>query len=131
MNPVVLYDGDCGLCSKSVRWLIDHDPGHTLRYAPLQGETAAQLRTEHPSIPQTIDTVVFVDHGRVYLRTKALFRVTRYLTSPWRWAWHLRWIPAFLLDLGYRVVAKARYRIWGKNDACDLPAPAERALFLP
>ena len=130
MPPIVLYDGVCGLCSSAVRWLIDHDRERILRYAPLQGETAAALRAQHPRIPEGIDTVVLVDDGKVYLRSKAFLYISRYLTRPWRWGWYLRWFPGFLLDLGYRLVARVRYRIWGKKESCELPAPEQRALFL-
>ncbi len=132
MQPerVVLYDGECGLCSKSVRFLIKRDRDGVLQFAPLQGDTAAGLRAAYPEIPQTVESVVLVDGGRVHLRSKAFLYVSRYLTRPWRWGWYLRWFPAFLLDLPYRLVARLRYRIWGKVDACELPAPAERARFL-
>ena len=127
---IVLYDGVCGLCDRSVRWLIRHDRAHTLRFAPLQGDTAAQLRLEHPEIPRDIETVVLVENGRVYLRSKAFLHVSKYLDRPWRWLHAFRWFPAFLLDPLYRLVASVRYRIWGKKDVCELPAPDERALFL-
>jgi predicted DCC family thiol-disulfide oxidoreductase YuxK len=127
---LVLYDGVCGLCSRAVRFLVARDRHRALRYAPLQGETAARLRAQHPAIPQTLESVVLVEDGRVYLRSKALLRTARHLTAPWRWAWHLRWLPAPLLDLGYRLVARVRYRVWGRTDACTLPAPDQRALFL-
>jgi predicted DCC family thiol-disulfide oxidoreductase YuxK len=129
--PIVLYDGVCGLCSKTVRFLIRRDREGVLRFAPLQGETAARLREVHPEIPRTLESVVLVEDGRAWLRSKAFLRGARYLTRPWRWAWYLRWMPGFLLDLGYRVIAAVRYRIWGKKDTCEIPAPEERARFLP
>lgn len=129
-GPIVLYDGVCGLCQRSVQFLLARDR-RQLWYAPLQGETAAALRAIHPEIPATLESVVLVDDGRVYLRSKAFLHVARYLTAPWRWAYHLRWLPAFLLDLGYRLVARVRYRIWGKYDACRLPTSDERAQLLP
>jgi predicted DCC family thiol-disulfide oxidoreductase YuxK len=129
-GPIVLYDGVCGLCQRSVQFLLARDR-RQLWYAPLQGETAAALRAIHPEIPATLESVVLVDDGRVYLRSKAFLHVARYLTAPWRWAYHLRWLPAFLLDLGYRLVARVRYRIWGKYDACRLPSADERAQLLP
>jgi predicted DCC family thiol-disulfide oxidoreductase YuxK len=128
---IVLYDGVCGLCSRSVKFLVKRDRARVLRYAPLQGETAAALRAQYPQIPEELSTVVLVDDGRVHLRSKAFLYVSRYLTRPWRWGYAFRWFPAFLADLGYRVVAHFRYRIWGKKDACEIPAPEERALFLP
>ena len=130
MEPIVLYDGTCGLCSKSVRWLLAHERDHELRFAPLQGETAAALRARFPEIPETLESVVLVDGGRTRMRSKAFLYAARHLRAPWRWSYRLRWFPAFLLDLGYRVIAKLRHRIWGRVDLCELPAPEHRARFL-
>lgn len=129
-GPVVLYDGECGLCHRSVQFLLARD-GRQLWYAPLQGETAAKLRARYPQIPNTLESVVLVDQERVFLRSKAFFYVARYLTRPWRWAYHLRWLPAVVLDLGYRFVARIRYRVWGRYDACRRPTADERAQLLP
>ena len=129
-GPVVLYDGECGLCHRSVKFLLARDRGR-LWYAPLQGETAAALRTRHPEIPQTLESVVLVDDDRVFLRSKAFLYGAKYLTRPWRWAYHVRWLPAFLLDLGYRLVARIRYRVWGKFDTCRRPTDDQRAHLLP
>jgi predicted DCC family thiol-disulfide oxidoreductase YuxK len=129
-GPIVLYDGECGLCNRSVKFLIKRDGGQ-LYYAPLQGETAAALRTQHPEIPTTLESVVLVDGGKVRLRSKAFLYGAKFLTAPWRWAYYLRWLPAFLLDLGYRVIARVRYRVWGKYDTCQLPTTDERAKLLP
>lgn len=129
-GPVILYDGECGLCNRSVKFLLARDGGQ-LWYAPLQGETAQALRARHPQIPRTLESVVLVDHDRVFLRSKAFLYGAKYLTRPWRWAYALRWLPAFLLDLGYRVIARIRYRVWGKYDTCRLPTTDERAKLLP
>lgn len=129
-GPVVLYDGECGLCHRSVKFLLARDR-QELWYAPLQGETAARLRAAHPEIPTTLESVVLVDGGRVHLRSKAFLYGARYLTRPWRWAYHVRWLPALLLDLPYRVIARIRYRVWGRFDACTMPTTAQRAHLLP
>lgn len=129
--PVVLYDGTCGLCSASVRWILHHERDHELVFAPLQGETAAELRTRYPRIPRTLESVVLVEGEHAHLRSKAFLYVARHLRAPWRWGYAFRWLPAFLLDLGYRVIARIRYRIWGRVDECELPAPEHRGRFLP
>ncbi len=128
--PVILYDGTCGLCHRSVQWILRHERDHELAFAPLQGETAAELRAQHGEIPETLESVVLVEDGRVRLRSKAFLYSARHLRAPWRWAYALRWLPAFVLDLGYRVIAAIRYRVWGRVDACDLPSPEHRARFL-
>ncbi|HTL33277.1 MAG TPA: DCC1-like thiol-disulfide oxidoreductase family protein [Kofleriaceae bacterium] len=130
-KPIVLYDGTCGLCHKSVKWILRHEADHDIQFAPLQGPTAADLRTKHPEIPQNVDTVVLVEGGRARLRSKAFMYVSRHLRRPWRWGYGFRWMPGFLLDLGYRFIAAIRYRIWGRADMCDLPSPEHRVRFLP
>jgi predicted DCC family thiol-disulfide oxidoreductase YuxK len=128
--PILLYDGVCGLCARSVRFILRHERDHDLQFAPLQGDTAAALRAQHPRIPTQLSTVVLVADGRVHLRSKAFFYSARHLRAPWRWLHAFRWIPGFLPDIGYRIVAALRYRIFGKKDQCEIPAPDERARFL-
>ena len=128
--PILLYDGVCGLCARSVRWILRHERDHALQFAPLQGETAAALRERFPRIPTVLSTVVLVDGDRVHVRSKAFLYAARHLRAPWRWLYAMRWIPGFLPDLGYRVVAALRYRLFGKKDSCEIPAPDQRARFL-
>jgi predicted DCC family thiol-disulfide oxidoreductase YuxK len=72
---------------------------------------------------------VLVVDGRAHLRSKAFLHAARHLRAPWRWGYGLRWLPGFALDLGYRLIARLRYRIWGRADLCELPAPEVRARF--
>ena len=132
---LVLYDGVCGLCDKSVQWLLDKDEAGALRFAPLQGETAQAILARHPEVPEGLDSVLFVEREggeeRVRWRSRAIFHICRHLTGGWRALSWFRFLPAFLTDLGYRLIAKIRYRIWGKLDQCRAPTPDERARFLP
>jgi len=110
---LVLFDGVCGFCDRAVRWLLARDPDGRLRFAPLQGETAAALRARHPEIPDEADTVVYVEAiegvERVFLRSEAVFRLVAQLRGPWRRLAWLRWIPRPITDLGYRLFARARF----------------------
>jgi predicted DCC family thiol-disulfide oxidoreductase YuxK len=130
-GPLVLYDGDCGLCARSVRFILEHERDHQIVFAPLQGPTAALARQRHPRIPQSVDSVVYISDGRAHLRSKAMLHAATHLRAPWRWGHALRWVPGFLLDLAYRVVAAVRYRIWGHADACRMATPEQRPRFLP
>lgn len=129
-RTLVFYDGECGLCQKSVQWLLDHDGAGRLRFAPLQGSTAADALGERAELAG-VDSIVFLEQERLYLRSRAVFQIASYLDPGWRWLRHFRILPAFLTDLGYRFVAKIRYRVWGKADVCRIPTPQERARFLP
>ena len=128
---IVLYDGVCGFCNGSVQWLIAHDRRHRLRYAALQGEAASALRARHPEIPDELDTIAFVEHERVWLRSSAVFRVLRELPAPWRWISLLRWLlPRAVWDVAYRAFARRRYRWFGRLEACPIPSAEVRARFL-
>ena len=108
---IVLYDGVCGFCNGSVRWLSARDRAGRLHYAPLQGETAAALRARHPEIPTALETIAFVEEDRVSLQSAAVFRVLRELGPPWRWIAAVRWLlPRALWDAAYRAFARRRYR---------------------
>jgi predicted DCC family thiol-disulfide oxidoreductase YuxK len=128
---LVLYDGECGLCDRSVQWLLRHDPQGRLRYAPLQGPTARAFveRTD------VYDTIVFVEKGddgavRVSRRSRGAFRILSRLGGVWRVISWLRILPAALTDVAYRFVAARRIRWFGRVDACRLPDPSVRARFL-
>lgn len=135
-GPIVLYDGECGVCDASVSWLLAHDPEGRLRYAPLQGDTAAELRARHPELPVDLDSVVFVEPlpgggERLSWRSEALFRIARGLPGAWRGLSWLAVLPRALTDLGYRAFASIRYRVAGRKEACRVPTVAERRRFLP
>lgn len=132
---LVLFDGVCGFCDRLVRALVRADPERRLRYAPLQGDTAAALRIRHPEIPDSIDTLVYVESDasgeRVFLYSSGIFRIAAQLRGPLRWFSWLRILPRPLADTAYRLFLRHRYRIFGRLDECRLPDAAERELFLP
>lgn len=143
---IIFYDGVCGLCNKTVRLLVRLDRDRKFRYAPLQGELGSALRAERDAVPEgldsgaepptapkelaPLDSFVYLEEGRAYLRSRALVRAARQLRYPWKLASWLWIIPWPLTDLVYRLVAKLRYRIWGKYDECRIPTPEERELFI-
>ena len=131
VEPLLLYDGVCGLCHRTVGFLLKVDAEGKFSFAPLQGETAARARAMYPTIPEGLDSVVLIDQGRVYLRSRAFTMGARHLGYPWRIGYLGRFFPAFLMDLLYRFVARIRYRVWGKYDVCQIPSPEERARVLP
>lgn len=135
VRALVLYDGVCGLCDHTVQWLLDHDPEGRLHFAPLQGETAAQIRLRHPELPADLDSVILVERAaqteRLWWHSRAVFRLAGHIGGWYRPLAALVWLPSALGDLGYRIVAKLRYRLFGTLEACRLPKPEERARFLP
>lgn len=134
VDHLVLYDGTCGFCDASIQWLLDHDTRRRFHFAPLQGEQAARLRRAHPELPVDLDSVLLVERSAqgsvVCSRSTAVLSICRQLPAPWSWLAVFSVLPRVLRDAGYGLVARSRYRIWGRVDACRLPDPATAARFL-
>ena len=126
---VAFFDGVCNLCSGAVNFLLDRDRAGRLRFAPLQGPTFAQLRQAHPEL-DGVDSFVLWEGARVHTRSTAALRSLMALGGVWRLAAAGLLIPRFLRDAAYDLVARRRYRWFGRQDSCRLPTPELRARFL-
>jgi len=130
----VLFDGVCGFCDRTIRWLVERDPEGRLCFAPLQGDAADALRQRHPEIPKGIDSLVYIDASdgaeRIYLRSEAILRVWAVVDPANPWLRVLRRLPRRLADLAYAIFVRLRYRIFGRLAACRVPTPAERSRFI-
>jgi len=123
-NIILFYDGECGVCNRLVRWILDRDTSHRFRFAPLQGETAAK------KIPfrVNLDTVVLSDNGNHYIKSTAILRALGYLPFPWPVVSLFRFVPRFIRDWAYDTFAKRRHNF--AMAQCRLLTPEERPLFL-
>ncbi len=129
-NPILFYDGNCGLCAASVRWCLDRDRTGLLRFAPLQGDTYASL--DIPGKPTDLDTMVLFDDGRLHVRSDAALRSMKLVGGPWSALAALGgFFPRFLRDAVYNSIARRRLAWFGPSDSCKLPTPSERQRFLP
>lgn len=131
-NGIVFYDGVCGLCDRSVRFLLQRDRRATLRFAPLQGDTACA----RSDLPAELRSVVFIlrpntPEEQIYFRSDAALRLLDHVGGGWRIVSWLRLIPRPIRDAVYDFIASRRYRWFGKFDACRIPPPEWRARFLP
>jgi predicted DCC family thiol-disulfide oxidoreductase YuxK len=136
MGGIILYDGVCGLCNGFVAFVWPRDRQRRFRFAPLQGATARAILARHGRDADALDTViVVVDPGgpreRLLDRSPAGLYVLAGLGGGWRVvATLLGWLPRPLLDLAYRVLARNRYRLFGRLDACPVPGPEHRERFI-
>lgn len=136
MGGIILYDGVCGLCNRFVAFVWPRDTRRRFRFAPLQGATARAILARHGRDATDLDTVfVVVDPGtpseRLLARSAAGLYVLAGLGGGWRLlAAVLRMLPRALLDPAYRLVARNRYRLFGRLDTCAVPGPEHRERFL-
>jgi predicted DCC family thiol-disulfide oxidoreductase YuxK len=134
-NPIVLYDGVCGLCNRLVQFILKHDKRDYFRFASLQSEFASALLQKHGRDPRDLDTVyVVVDYAqpaeRLLARSDAILFLLRQLGGIWKLAALGKILPRIIRDGIYKLVARNRYRVFGKYDSCMLPEPKDRAKFL-
>lgn len=134
-SPVLLYDGVCGFCDGTVRFILARDAGGPMRFAPLQGEFAAVLLRNEPRL-RSMDSLLLVstdNHGvrRIAVRSDAALGIAGYLGGPWALAARIaRLVPRPLRNAAYDLFARFRYRLFGRFDACILPAPDVRDRFI-
>jgi predicted DCC family thiol-disulfide oxidoreductase YuxK len=135
-NPIILYDGVCGLCNRLVQFLLKHDKQGRLRFAALQSDFAEKVLGRHGIDAKDLDTVQVIENyeqpgERVLQRSNAILRAGRELGGLWGASSSIaKIIPRPLRDLVYRFVATNRYRMFGKYDTCMLPDPDQRSRFL-
>lgn len=128
-HPVLFFDGVCNLCNGFIDFLVRRDRKRQLRFAPLQGRAASFALPAHDA-QADFDSVILVDGGLIYTRSTAALRSIAKLGGVWSGAKALLWIPTPIRDGVYRLIAKNRYRWFGRKDTCRLPSKEERALFL-
>ncbi len=130
LGPVLLYDGECGLCTRSVQFVLDHNGADDISFAALQSSIAAELCEPYGIDPTDLTSLVFIDAGKAYRMSDSTARIASHLDWPWRVGSNLRFIPRVVRDAGYRLVARHRLRLGFSKDACRLPTTEERARFL-
>jgi predicted DCC family thiol-disulfide oxidoreductase YuxK len=129
-HAIILFDGICNFCNRSVNWIIRHDPGGYFRFAPLQSEAGARLQEEFGLDASALDTLVLIEGGRTYVKSTAALRIVRRARSPWRVLYALIVVPPPVRDYAYDSFARRRYRWFGKRDECMAPSTAVRERFL-
>ena len=126
--PVLLFDGVCNLCNGVVQFVLAHDPQGRVHFASQQSAYGQRTMLERGL--SGIEGVVLLEGERVYTHSDAALRLISYLPAPLSWLSGLRVIPKGLREIVYRFIARNRYRLFGKREACVMPRPEWKARFL-
>jgi len=131
---VIFYDGVCGFCARTVRFVLRHDPAGRFRFAPLQSGYAAAALARHGRAASDLDTVALLlapdsAEERLLARSDAVLAILDGLGGAWKLLALARWLPRGLRDAGYDAFARRRYRWFGRFDECPIPSPELRARF--
>ncbi len=130
MNRIILFDGFCNLCNRSVQFIIKHDRLEAFKFASLQSESGNALLRKHDLLSNNIDSIVFIRDNRFYLKSTAVLYILKDLRGGWRLLFGFIVIPRVIRDLFYDLIAKSRYKFFGKRDSCMVPDERIKDRFL-
>ena len=128
---IIVFDGVCALCSGWVRFLLHRDRVRRYRFAAMQTAAGRALLKTHGLNPDDPVSFLLVDDDGAWTDTDAIARVLAGLGGSWRWAsWSMSLVPRILRNAAYRVIARNRYRWFGRYPHCHVPLPDQRERFL-
>ena len=126
----ILFDGVCNLCNGFVVFIIKRDPEAKFKFASLQSEEGEKVQEEFNLEPHNIRTMVLVDNDNFYVKSDAALRILKELSGLWPLLYYFIYVPRPIRDFVYDIVAKNRYRWFGRLDECMVPTPELKKRFL-
>ena len=130
-KQIILFDGVCNLCNSSVQFIIKRDKKDIFRFAALQSDIGQELVRKRGIDTSMVDSIILIQpEVAYYVKSDAALRIARSLSGLWPALWIFLWLPSGLRDLVYDLVAKNRYKVFGKRDACMIPTPELKEKFL-
>ena len=118
---IVLFDGICNLCNASVRFITRHDKNNTIQFASLQSETSKELLLKMNIDSQKIDSIIFITDEMIFFKSNAAIEIAKMLDGFPNYLKYFQFIPRPIRDYVYDMIAKNRYRLFGKT--CSLQTP--------
>ncbi len=129
-QKILLFDGVCNLCNSIVQFVIKRDKNHKFLYASLQSQSGQEILKEFNLPGNKFDTFILIENGKYYERSTAALKVSKELGGLWKWFYILIFIPKPIRDFFYSLIAKNRYKIFGKRETCMIPTPELKSRFL-
>ncbi len=126
---IILFDGVCNLCNGFVQKVIAADKNDYFRFASLQSNEAKELLKNHPEF-FSLKTIIFLEKDKIYTRSTAALKISKHLSGIWPLLQTGYLFPSFLRDGIYNIIAKNRYKWFGKKDQCMVPSPQLKSKFL-
>jgi predicted DCC family thiol-disulfide oxidoreductase YuxK len=126
---IILFDGTCAFCERSVRFIATRDHGY-FKFGASQNPEGRALLAQYGTSREATRSLVLIEDDEISLRSTAVLKIARRMTAPWRWASVFLLVPRPIRDAVYRVVAAIRHRIAGESNACDIPPPEIRARLI-
>ena len=128
-HPVILFDGVCNLCNRSVQFFIRRDRDALFRFASLQSDFGQSFLQKHGLAREHFSSFILVEDGIYHTKSTAVLKALEYLPG-WSWMRVFFIVPVFLRDGLYQVIARNRYRWFGKKEHCWVPTTELASRFI-
>ena len=129
-KSILLFDGICNLCNTSVQFILKRDQKEQFLFASLQSDAAEKLLLQYKEKKIGMDSIVLIEDGKVYQKSAAVLKICKHLNWPWRIFLVGGYLPKSLTDKLYDLIAKNRYRWFGKKDSCTMMMPEYKNRFI-
>jgi predicted DCC family thiol-disulfide oxidoreductase YuxK len=129
-RSIIIFDGLCNFCNGAVNFIIKRDPKKVFVFTPMQSSTAKELMKRYQITTVGIDTVVLIKNGVYSVRSKAVLEIAKDLTGFWHFSRVLLILPVSVRDCCYRLFARYRYKLFGKQDSRMAPTAEIRDRFI-
>lgn len=130
-KKIILFDGVCNLCNNSVQFIIERDKKDVFRFASLQSETGKQLTAERGIDPEAMDSIILIEPGVAYYqKSTAALEISKHLSGGYSNLKYFSFLPEGFRNVVYDLIAKNRYKWFGKKEECMIPTPALKSRFL-
>lgn len=129
MGAIILFDGECNFCDKSVLFIIKRDKQAYFSFASLNSKIGKQLLKKY-NVPKEVNSLIVIEDGHIFTKSSAVLQICRHLSDGWKFFTIFSFLPKRVRDSLYEFIAKNRYKWFGKNDSCILPTPDVRNRFL-
>lgn len=127
---ILLFDGVCNLCNSSVNFIIKRDKNINFNFAALQSEIAQDLLKKYDFKLKNLDSIILIKEGKYYLESSAVLHIVKKLDGAWKLFYVFIIIPKPIRDFIYKIIARNRYKIFGKKNKCLIPTPEIKDRFL-
>ncbi len=128
--PIILFDGVCNFCNRTVNIIIEHDQDAQFQFAASQSTAGIDILQKFNLNQTSTASVILIDNEKIYTKTDAVIQIAKQLSGWPRLLMGLKVMPKFLRDFGYDLIAKNRYRLFGKRTNCRMPEASEQNRFL-
>ena len=130
MAKIILFDGICNHCNSSVQFILKRDKKNQFLFASLQGRTGQEYLRKFNLPADTFNSFLLVEDDHYYTRSTSALRIARALSGGWPLLYAFIIVPRFIRDAVYNLIAKNRYKWFGKQETCWVPTPDLKAKFL-